>query len=531
MEAVNKSDLKVDEMNVILGSHPIVVIGPNGSGKTRLGAKLAQEHNSLWIGALRNLELGGIPMMTIQQAKSDFERSHRDSRERPWQMSSVVQHLLSKLIIEDRESAAEYRDNCMNDQSYKPPITKLMQLRNFWGRHFPNRDIKVAYDPTATSTLTGGDSYPMGQMSDGERVAIYLAASVIDAATGLIFVDEPEVHFHSLLARRFWDDLEDIMTDCRFVYFTHDLQFAISRRSAQFVIMTPDQNPKVLEHELGIPSEVKDSILSAASFNVNAKRFVFCEGRRGGEKDEVFYESWFRDTETAVVGVGSFQQVYKCVTVFNSSPVISGDKAIGIIDRDYEPDIYLKSLPSEIHVLKVHEVENLFCLPEVFAAVGKYKGHQKNEISEKYKSFLTKAKNHFRGQVLNKQILERAKSRVRSHLLPLVSTVSTSSKVGEVRSNFAQALDPSNWSFDGSKLFNEEEQLVKGALEGTVDDFLKVFPGKSFFSHAAKELDVSEKEYVEIIVQALSGGYRDNKAMAVLEMELSAALKSHLPKR
>jgi len=57
----------------------------------------------------------------------------------------------------------------------------------------------------------------------------YLAGRVLDSESTIIIVDEPEVHFHSRLAARFCNEMKALRPDCRLVYVTHDLPFALSR--------------------------------------------------------------------------------------------------------------------------------------------------------------------------------------------------------------------------------------------------------------------------------------------------------------
>jgi ABC-type cobalamin/Fe3+-siderophores transport system ATPase subunit len=69
-------------------------------------------------------------------------------------------------------------------------------------------------------------------MSDGERSILYVAARVLTGEEPVILVDEPELHMHSRLSVQFWDEAGKLRSDCRFVYVTHDLNFALSRRRA-----------------------------------------------------------------------------------------------------------------------------------------------------------------------------------------------------------------------------------------------------------------------------------------------------------
>ena len=49
---------------------------------------------------------------------------------------------------------------------------------------------------------------------------------------GVFIVDEPELHLHRAIQARLWDAVEIARPDCTFVYITHDLGFAASRKDA-----------------------------------------------------------------------------------------------------------------------------------------------------------------------------------------------------------------------------------------------------------------------------------------------------------
>ena len=62
--------MKVWDDLIIEKDKTVVVIGPNGSGKTRYGIKVTQLNNADHIGALRNIALQeNLPMMTYTHAE------------------------------------------------------------------------------------------------------------------------------------------------------------------------------------------------------------------------------------------------------------------------------------------------------------------------------------------------------------------------------------------------------------------------------------------------------------------------------
>lgn len=524
-------ELKISEDIKIPGKHPVVIIGPNGSGKTRLGARLSQQNKGEWISAVRNLALAASIEMRAAKTAKNAVRSHINRlRDEPWRLAGEFELLISQLLAEDAESAKLYRNKCMTDPGGTPPDTKITKLVKFWNHLFPGREINLdTYTPMVTSILGGTKTeYPVYQMSDGERVAMYLTGRVINTDANIIIVDEPEVHFHSLLAKRFWNELETIRSECRFVYLTHDIRFALSRREAQFVIVEVGKEPRVLSRETNLPSEIFENILGAATFSVSAKRIVFCEGEVGG-MDESLYSAWFQGQDTQVVPVGGCDEVVKSVEVFNSKQLIVGGIAVGIVDRDYRPDDYFASLDDSIHVLQVHELESLLCLKGVFRGVAKYLKIADSEIEQKYADFIKKVKGSFQGLLYNKQVLERAKQRGESEILKELNKVPPEEKLDDMKKRFLSA-------FGGKEpkvVFEEEESRVKQAINGSCDELLKVFPGKSYINHALRELGINRELFMNIIVKALSipAEAKSTDQLVDLKRDLITTLEIHLPSR
>ena len=538
----NQMDIALPDDTKVPGGHPFILIGPNGAGKTRLGATIARLNQGDRIPALRNLQVEvNIPMGMADQMKTEVDNQMKSSMKSRWLLANEINQLMSKLMAENAESAVAYRDKSVTRPGDDPEETKLMRLNEFWHRHFPGRELDLStYAPKAKSTIGKSEAfYPVQQMSDGERVALYLAARVVDAPEGLIVVDEPDVHFHSVLARQVWDDLEDMRPDCRFVYVTHDLPFAISRRPAQFGIVKSEDVVEVLPLDAGIPEDVFRSVLGAASFSVIAKRIVFCEGVSGGKIDHKLYEAWFDDPDTAVIPVGSCEEVVQSVAVFNSVDKIKGVKAIGIIDRDYWPDSFFNALPPEINVLEVHEVESLFCLPKVFEAIGIHLHVKQEEIAARYEGFLTKAKDSFGGLLFNKQVLERVRRRVSCSTMRLLNDVKPDEDLAAVKAAIIGVLDPKNWAFDPLLIFDEEEKTLRASLNGSAEDLLRLFPGKAYLGHAATELGVKADRLIQLVCSALSRpeepekpkGPADSPQSAALKTQLIEAMRKHLPSR
>lgn len=523
--------IKLTEEITIKGKHPLVLIGPNGSGKTRFGVALAARHNAEFVGAVRNIAIEeSIPMQTLENASRELGNFLTRHRSRYWQISNEINQLFSKLFAEDAASAVKYRDHCSKGEETEIEETNLMRLRSAWTDFFPGRDIDFStYSPKVKSSYSQPDaSYSANRMSDGERVALYLGARILNAESKIVVVDEPEVHFHSRLAVRFWDALENFRSDIRFVYITHDLSFALSRQPAQFVIVKSDLTPELIPLESEIPKTLAESILGAASFSIYARRIIFCEGLEGQNGDYSFYSKWFKGLDTAVLPVGSCRDVIQCTQAFTRERIVTGLSAIGIIDRDYWPDQFLNSLPPSVFVLPVHEIEDLFCIRSVFEAVGRHLSYTNAQIAKKYDSFITQAKNRFAGDVLAKQISERFKRRLESAFDTVINALPFADDLDTLQSHQVSALHPDNWEFDPEAIFTEERVRAEQALASKDEnDFLRIFPGKVFLPDAARVLGMQPAAYKDLISSALVS--TENEALNSLRESLQTAFSEMLP--
>ena len=123
------------------GNAPLVIIGPNGSGKTRYGLQLAQWNDAETIAALRNIALEqNIPMQSLAQAKQELVSHRNQRRKRPWSISSEINNLFAKLMAEDSAEAVQFRNQYRDGA--EPGVTKLMLLQKSWQNLFPGRRIE-----------------------------------------------------------------------------------------------------------------------------------------------------------------------------------------------------------------------------------------------------------------------------------------------------------------------------------------------------------------------------------------------------
>jgi hypothetical protein len=227
-----------------------------------------------------------------------------------------------------------------------------------------------------------------------------------------------------------------------------------------------------------------------------------------------------------VAAAGGCDAVRECVSVFRSGKVTGGLEAFGYVDRDGLPDAFLVSEPY-VKPHAVYEIEGILCLPPIFKALAIYNGIEDADVETRFRGFLASAKGEFKNVLLNKEILNRAKKRAEIMLVALMNPIKPDTDLTKVRTSFENASPAGGWQPSLQRIFQEEEARLAASLSGTTDEFLKDFPAKSYYSHAAEKLDMSPDALVRILCQALKLTEKEaieNKKLKTLHDAIVAAL-------
>lgn len=327
---------------------PIVILGPNGSGKTQLAQNIARSNQVSAISAQRRTWVDdSLPVQEEQQLLNNVRSQQNQWQERSWQPTEDINHILSTLIQDHTNLLTKRNEEAITAGQALQPVkdTKLILLQGLWSRLFPKRKLEIGgFFPKVKRLDAAADSppYQLRQMSDGERTVLYMAARVFTAEHSVILVDEPELHMHSRLAVLFWDEAEKMRPDCRFVYVTHDLNFALSRRKATVLVArSSDSAEAIVADEL--PTSVAAEVLGAATLPFYAKRIFLFEGEAGKGFASEFFSAWFDDAETFAIPAGDRDSVSAAVSGLKTVGIVAAE-VIGLIDRDFYSDAVLLAL-------------------------------------------------------------------------------------------------------------------------------------------------------------------------------------------
>lgn len=403
----------INKENPVISTRTLVVIGTNGVGKSSFGKDLLKRYpekaqNICGLHAL---------FITTQEDKANADDW--------WQMSTLInermrlpriteyEKMILRLQHEEFEVAVNYKEACKTNPSLQPPGTKLDTIQQIWEEMFPhNRLLRKSGFIELTSAYRNSDSYTAGRMSDSEKLVFYLIGAILYASpNALLIIEEPETLLHTSIKNVLWDKIEQIRPDCTFVYLTHDIDFALARRSCKRLwIRSYDADRQLWDYELiennkSLPEELYMEMLGSR------KPILFIEGTDNNSIDNRLYSLVFPDY--MVKPMGGCQKVIETTKAFNQLKDFHTLESMGIVDRDRRTEGEIRYLNEQhIFVPNVAEVENLLMLEDVIKSVARRLMKNPDEI------FSTVKENVIRlfDKDLEDQVILHAKHLVRKKL-------------------------------------------------------------------------------------------------------------------
>jgi len=504
-----------------VNDNAVIIIGANGSGKSKLGAWIENQNLDITyrIGAQRSLTFGKyIPQKSYEQATAllmfGSDNTTVPNHDNRWgwdgeqfgyttSMLNDYENVISALVALKRNQQEKYIEDCktkerLNQQYKKVPEMVTDTLKRIWKLVFPHRDIDITDGKVVARLTKDGavNEYRGKNMSDGERVALYLIAqSLCIPKDKIIIIDEPEIHLHRSIMNRLWEAIEKERKDCLFIYITHDTQFAASHKQAKKIwVKSYDGTNWNYEfvNESILPEQLLFDILG------NRKPVIFVEGTADSYDTKLYseiYDSYY------IVPCGSCSAVIAQTKAMKSNPQLHHLRCFGIIDKDYRCDYEIESYKTDdIYTLKVAEVENLFLVEQVLNSVNSIMGFQDNEKVVNVKKHVTKER--FEKEI-NRQICESVVAELKYKL-----TTATVSKSSEEEAKIALQNLKQTLSYE--ELKQQHEEKFNAALQ--VEDYEKilgVFNSKSLSTSTGKFFDLNNKGYCDFIIRQLSTDKRE----------------------
>lgn len=458
----------------------IIVVGANGAGKTRFTNRLIAElgDRAYRLSALEALY--GTPADTAP-SPALLERLYRKTTASSTLFASdtrlMFDKLLAVLVGEEIANLINYKLEVANRRGIKMKPTRLDRLIAAWQEIFPQNKVLIRNGQLWFSNDSDATPYAGMKLSDGEKVVLYYLGAVLYAPEdSYIFVDNPGIFLHPTVTASVWNRIEALRHDCRFVYTTHDLDFA-SSRSGSTVVWVRDYDAlndrwdyDILEGKSGIPDEVYLSIIGAR------KPVLFIEGDTDHSIDSKLYPLLFKDF--TVRSLGSCNKVIESVRTFNDLNSFHHLDSYGIVDRDRRESQEVEYLRrKKIFVPEVAEIENLLMLEEVIRVVARYRRCNPDSVfSRTRKAVMT-----FFRQEYKRQALEHTRHRVKrtveyridrrfadigkleEHMIDLVNEINPRGIYNELCHNFAAMLNSNDYN-GVLRVFNQKRMITVSGL-------------------------------------------------------------------
>jgi len=514
--------------NEILESeNNIVIIGPNGSGKTRLGSwieNLPQQSSIVHrISAQKMLNIPDYAQSrNLEEAEKDLFWGRSDSSanighrlSHRWGSSPATfllhdfDKLLSTLFAKSAKRDREYTSNAREKGTYEiVPEAPIDTIIDLWKDVMPQRKISFD-DGKVMACKIGEPQYHGKEMSDGERVSLYLIGQCLCAPeNSIVIIDEPEIHLHKALMARLWNKVEEVCSSTKlFVYITHDLDFAVSRKAAKkFWVQSYNGSDVWIWEEVPDIEEIPENLI--LEIIGSRKSIIFCEGEKGGY-DSVLYQAMF--PEHHIVPRGSCEKVIESTKAMRNTPSLHHLEAYGIIDADYRTEEEINALKeSGIYTIDVAEVENLFCVEPLLRIVADNQHLNPEEKVKEVSAFVIKCLK----EELDVQISSRVEREVQFRLKAYA-------KNNHSEQALIDGLDKLIKMIDIPKIYSDTRKLYQEVIEpNNYEKTLRLYNRKNLHCKISTVFGLDEGEYINVLLRMLNSKKRE---------DIIAAVKPYIP--
>lgn len=505
---------------VVKSPQSYVIVGANGSGKSHLGAWIEKNNeNVLRISAQRALSIPESIAITDSESawKKIFygdEKSKDKNHKWRWgkETSSLVDDyvsVLSSVFSIESDELRKYKS--LNETGnltaeYETIVDKILKI---WNKVFPQRSLK--FEKFEVNAEYNTESYKAGFMSDGERVGLYLIAQcLITPDDYTIVIDEPELHLHTSIMKRLWDEIERYCHNKTFVYITHDLRFATSRKTATKIwVKSYDGKDKWDFSIIDQNDEIPEALLLEVLGTRNPVLFV--EGEKNSF-DLALYKEVYENHH--VIPSSSCQKVIEFTKAFNNSKVKSlhQNEIRGLIDHDFLTDTEIKSYKKHnILTLDVSEVENLFLIEKLVKIVADFNNKNPEEEFKLVSDYLFQKLESCKDDIINSICVKEIR-----HKLKGFKSIGKDDK--QLQDDLEKTV--SITKIEIADLYKTTESKITEIIDTrNYKELLKVFNHKGLCNDIGSKMKLGKK-YQQTILDLMNTEKRD---------EILEALKEYLP--
>lgn len=507
------------EDRYIENKQSIVLIGANGSGKTRMSIWIDENNPNIQIhriSAQKSLNMPSVVSPTeLKVAEEEFlygttndskewlkvqgKKNVRWGRKPETHLLNDFDKLMKFLMTENFEKSIEFRENYKDGNTEFDNETRLEKIKKIWENVITHRKLKICAGKIEVTNIQSNNDYDYyngSEMSDGERAIFYFIGEALSVPAGsLIIVDEPENHLHKSILVRLWNAIEVARQDCTFLYITHSLEFASSRINTQ-IIWVKSQRDSQWDYEFIEDVGASDSLM--LEILGNRQKVLLVEGTPDKSLDTKLYATLF--PEYNVIPVNNCNTVIHYTKANKELSNIHYVEVKGIIDRDRRSDDEIANYNRDnIFTPDVAEIENLFLIPEVIRIVC----IKQNKIDE-YESILSTVQDksfEFLIKELDSQALLFTKQKCQNNIFRIINDKANS--VEKYKSNISSI----NYAINIDEIYNESKQELRRIVNNR--DFLgalKVINNKGLlpYTQLSNFFGWKKDYYIDYVLRLLS---------------------------
>jgi ABC-type ATPase involved in cell division len=305
----------------------LFVLGANGVGKSSLLHQIyagnpeayqrISAHRQTWFSSNHV----SLTARDREQSDQNFRNQDRSrGRWSEWSAEARINVAIFDIVAAENRAAQDIANAARaGDNAAVAALAAKSGPIEILNRLFRLSNLPVAVELEGDSLFAkrGGVPYGVEKLSDGERTALLLAAVVLTAPAGKVFlIDEPERHLHRSIISPFLRLLLAQRPDCAFLVSTHEVMLPVETPQSRTILLrgctyTGEDvtafDCALVDSAAGVPDDLKADILGARS------TVLFVEGE-AASLDRPLYSIVFpgvsiiakggcRDVEQAVAGL------------------------------------------------------------------------------------------------------------------------------------------------------------------------------------------------------------------------------------